>query len=66
MKTCKIRKDILHYGIPYGKEGKFIPEELKNSNFEYRWDELDTFFEIKINGVWEEADSIDFEFNNSE
>ena len=66
MKLCKIRKEISHYGIPYGIEGKYIPKEMKDSDIPYRWlDEDECDFQIFIDDKWQDADSIDFDFSNN-
>jgi hypothetical protein len=60
--TCRIRKDLLDgdMGVPVGND--YIREDIE---YEYQWigkDEEE--FQIKLNGKWQDAQSIDFDFDN--
>lgn len=58
---CTVRKDILDMklGVPVGNF-----HYSDNKPLPYRWsDEQDGKFEILYKGRWQEAYSIDFEFN---
>ena len=52
------RKDLSDdAGIPVGDE--FVTDR---GVYPYRWNDEDTLFEIKHNGEWKEAQSIDWDF----
>ena len=55
---CKIRKDLLEkeLSIPVGES--FVGTKER---FEYRWVD-DEQFQIFYEGIWQDAESIDFEF----
>lgn len=56
-KICTIRKDILEQGlaVPVGDEYYGEKEPL-----EYKW--FKDVFKVRLNGKWQMAMSIDFEF----
>jgi hypothetical protein len=62
--TCSLRKDLSCQGIsvPVGRGYKSFGQFQKVA---YRWRSVhraDDTFEIRVNGMWQEANSIDFEF----
>lgn len=61
---CTVRKDLSSKGIsiPVGKGYKSFGQFEKVA---YRWRSVGTdndTFEVRVNGMWQEANSIDFEF----
>lgn len=54
---CEVRKGL---DVPYGDQGKFLQEGRR---YQYKWvgDDEDVF-KILVDGIWEEAYSIDFDF----
>jgi hypothetical protein len=59
---CTVRREVQHMNIPVGNS-KFIRPERKRKRFRYRWLSDTTGFQILFNGNWENAQSIDFEFD---
>lgn len=59
MNRVYIRKDLLEMslGVPVGNTYYW-----EDAPLEYRWVD-DTRFEVKYNGEWQEAESMDWEFN---
>ena len=57
---CKVRKDLLKKGLSVSIGDKFCnpTQELK-----YRWNEDETEFQVLYLGKWQDAESIDFEFD---
>jgi hypothetical protein len=59
---AKVREDILeqNLSVPVGEGYYGLPEALA-----YRWKDADTDeeqFQVYLNGQWQDAQSIDFEF----
>lgn len=61
MPKCYPRKDLQdsELGIPLNNGDKYLPPSEKGP-FEYKWEE-ESFF-VELNGVFNQAESIDFEF----
>lgn len=58
MRKCRIRKDLLEQNLKIPVGDKYIAEDREYS---YRW--LKDQFQIYLNGKFQDASSIDFEFN---
>lgn len=60
-KFCKIRKDLVEQGylVPVGET--YVEQIDEMQLFEYRWDKDQ--FQIKTDGKFQNAESIDFEFD---
>lgn len=56
-KICRFRKDLLESGFCVPG----LSDEDSKKLFEYRWVDDDTF-QIAVEGVWLDANSVDFEF----
>jgi hypothetical protein len=63
---CTYRKDLNGICLPYG-ENKYTNPKNKRQRWKYRWineEKENEQFQIFINGKWENAYSIDFDFIN--
>lgn len=56
---CVVRQSILDKGqsVPVGKDYYGEPDSL-----EYRWVNDDEYFQVLHEGIWQNAESIDWEF----
>lgn len=63
MISCKIRKDLIDQKLKPAIGGRYDYPNI--TNFTYRWKAIHLHceqFQILMGGVWNDADSIDFEF----
>lgn len=57
---CTLRRDLFESGLgaPVGNDNEFI---IDDKRYKYRW--LGDQFQVKFEGIWENAYSIDFDFD---